>query len=415
MDRNLVYPGGIPLDTDLLSINRNTMIALGYLAQAVLGTGTFVDGLVCSPTAPASLTVTVGPGSITQSGLVDQNSYGSLAADTTDQIVKMGINLTPTSFSMTAPNTSGQAVNYLIEAAFEESDTTPIVLPYYNAANPAQPYSGPSNSGTPQNTQRIQRVQLQLKGGASATSGSQTTPAVDTGWVGLYVITVSYGQVTITAANITVPVTAPFLRWKLPSLSPGFGSGVLTFTGSGSFMVPMGVTQIEVEVWGGGSGSWASTSSIGSGGGGGGGYARKRISGLSPGQTISVTVGVGGVGGTTSGGSPSGGASSSFGPYVSATGGSLNPFANSGSPQNGGGSGAGVNGDINLTGSAGQSAFLSAGGLGGGAPMSGSQGSGTIGNVGIFPGGGASGAGTGLTGTAFAGANGGNGLVVVRW
>ena len=39
MDRNLVYPGSIPLDTDLLSINRNAMIALGYLAQAVLGAG----------------------------------------------------------------------------------------------------------------------------------------------------------------------------------------------------------------------------------------------------------------------------------------------------------------------------------------------------------------------------------------
>ena len=415
MDRNLVYPGGIPLDTDLLSINRNTMIALGYLAQAVLGTGTVVDGLVCSPTVPASLTVTVGPGSITQLGWVDQLSYGSLAADTTDQIVKMGINLSPTSFTLTTPNTSGQAVNYLIEAAFLESDTAPVVLPYYNAANPAQPYSGPSNSGTPQNTQRIQRVQFKLNGGTPANIGSQTTPAVDNGWVGLYVITVSYGQATITGANISIPVTAPFLRWKLPSLSPGFGSGVLTFTGSGSFMVPMGVTQVEVEVWGGGSGSWASTSSIGSGGGGGGGYARKRVSGLSPGQTIPVTVGGGGVGGTTSGGLPSGGASSSFGPYVSATGGSLNPFANAGNPQNGGGSGAGVNGDVNLTGSAGQSAFLSAGGLGGGAPMSGSQGSGTIGNAGIFPGGGASGAGTGLNGTAYAGANGGNGLVVVRW
>ena len=33
MDRNIVYPGSIPLDTDLLTVNRNTMIALGYLAQ----------------------------------------------------------------------------------------------------------------------------------------------------------------------------------------------------------------------------------------------------------------------------------------------------------------------------------------------------------------------------------------------
>ena len=30
--------GSIPLDTDVLSINLNAMIALGFLTQAVLGT-----------------------------------------------------------------------------------------------------------------------------------------------------------------------------------------------------------------------------------------------------------------------------------------------------------------------------------------------------------------------------------------
>ena len=40
MDRILVYPGNIPLDTDILNTNRNSMVALGYLAQAILGTGT---------------------------------------------------------------------------------------------------------------------------------------------------------------------------------------------------------------------------------------------------------------------------------------------------------------------------------------------------------------------------------------
>ena len=29
MDRTIVYPGSIPLDTDLLRLNRNTMVALG--------------------------------------------------------------------------------------------------------------------------------------------------------------------------------------------------------------------------------------------------------------------------------------------------------------------------------------------------------------------------------------------------
>ena len=173
MDRSLVYPGAIPLDTDLLNANRDSMTALGYLAQAVLGTNIVVDGLVCAPTSPASLTVTVGPGSITQLSVVDPLAYGSLPADMVDPLVKMGINLTATSFTLTAPNTSGQSVSYLIEAALQESDTDPVVLPYYNAANPALPYSGPTNSGVAQNTRRIQRVQLQLKAGAAGNTGAQ--------------------------------------------------------------------------------------------------------------------------------------------------------------------------------------------------------------------------------------------------
>ncbi|HME19860.1 MAG TPA: hypothetical protein VKI44_00585 [Acetobacteraceae bacterium] len=417
MDRILVYPGCIPLDTDILNTNRNGMVALGYLAQAVLGSNTVVDGLACSPTTPASLTVTVGPGSITQLSVVDTLAYGSLPADTTDPLVKLGINLTASSLTLAPPATSGQAINYLIEAALLEGDTNPVVLPYYNATNPAQPYSGPSNSGVAQNTCRIQQVQLQLKAGAAANSGSQATPPIDNGWVGLYVVTVSYGQTAIGAASIVQLPTAPFLTWKLPALRPGFASGVQTFLSSGSFAVPAGVSQVEVEVWGGGSGSYASYGSIPSGGGSGGGYARKRITGLAAGQTVSVTIGGGGGAGTASGASAGAGGTSSFGPYVSATGGSLNALATVGSPQNGATpGGSGVGGDTNITGSSGQAGALNQGGLGGAAPMGGCRNSGTYGLAGNSPGGGASGAGTGAnSATSYDGAPGSPGLVVVRW
>ena len=417
MDRIPVYPGSIPLDTDILNTNRNSMIALGYLAQSILGSGTVVDGLACSPTAPASMTVSVGPGSITQLTVVDTLAYGSLPADTTDPLLKFGVNVTPTSFTLTAPSTSGQAVNYLIQAALLESDTNPVVLPYYNAANPAQPYSGPTNSGAAQNTCRIQRVQLQLKAGAAANSGAQATPPVDNGWVGLYVITVSYGQTAITAGTISQLATAPFLAWKLPALRPGFASGVQTFITNGSFTVPAGVSQVEVEIWGGGSGSYASYGGIPSGGGSGGGYARKRIVGLIAGQTIAVTIGPGGAAGTTGGALPGAGQTSSFGPYVSATGGSLNALASVGNPQNGATpGGTGIAGDVNITGSSGQAGLLNQGGLGGAAPMGGCRNSGTWGLQGNFPGGGASGAGTGAnSATPYDGAWGSPGLVVVRW
>jgi hypothetical protein len=416
MDRNIVYPGSIPLDTDLLSVNRNTMIALGYLAQAVLGTNTVIDGLACTATSPPSMTVAVGPGSIFQLSVVDGLSYGSLPADTTDPLVKCGINIASSSFTLTAPSTSGQSINYLIQATLQESDTSPIVLPYYNAANPAQPYSGPNNAGTAQNTLRTQRAELQLKSGAPANTGTQTTPPVDNGWIGLYAITVTYGQ-TAVSSGITSLITAPFLSWKLPSLRPGFGSGVLTFLSSSIFVVPAGVAQVEVEVWGGGAGAFASTTISPSGGGAGGGYARKRVTGLTPGQSIAVTVGAGGVAGTTTGGFATPGGTSSFGPYVSATGGCLNSLATPSSPQNGATPGGnGVGGDVNLYGSAGQAAVINQGGLGGAAPMGGTQNSGTNAMPGVFPGGGAAGAGTGAnSATPYPGAAGANGLVVVRW
>jgi hypothetical protein len=226
MDRQIVYPASIPLDTDFLTQNRSAMVALGALAQAVLGTATIVDGLTCVPTSPTSLSVTVGAGSITQFGPVDPLAYGSLVADTTDQIVKMGVNLQPATFTLSAPTTPGESVIYLIEASFSEADATPVVLPYVNAANPAQPYSGPNNSGTAQNTQRIERVQLQLKAGAAANTGTETAPAIDTGWSGLYLITVNNGQSLITAANIAVHPASPFVNFKLPVLTPGFSRRV---------------------------------------------------------------------------------------------------------------------------------------------------------------------------------------------
>ena len=416
MDRNIVYPGSIPLDTDLLSVNRNTMIGLGFLAQAILGTSVVADGLHCQPTTPASMSVTVGPGSITQLGSVDILDYGSIVADQTDKIVKMGINIGPSTFTIAAPSSVGQSINYLIEASFIESDGSPLVLPYYNAANPAQSLNGPSNSGSTQNTVRTQRVLLQLKSGAPGNTGSQATPATDSGWIGLYQITVAYGQTAVTGANISIIPTAPFLTWKLPLLRPGVASGVQSFNSSGTFTIPAGVTQVEVEVWGAGSGSFASVPGLPSGGGCGGGYARKLVTGLVPGQTVPVTVGIGGVAGTTAGTAAGPGGTSSFGSFVSATGGGLNYLATTAAPQNGATPpGVGVGGDVNFAGSAGQAGILTQGGMGGASPIGGAQNSGTTGNSGSFPGGGAAGAGTGAGNTGFSGATGGGGLVVVRW
>ena len=124
MDRIIVYPSAIPLDTDMLNVERNVMIAFGMLLQSVLGTnsvGTVVSGLACTPTAPASMQITIGQGCIISTETVDTSAFGSLPADTTDVLVKMGINLAASApITLTAPTTTGQSINYLVEASFEE-------------------------------------------------------------------------------------------------------------------------------------------------------------------------------------------------------------------------------------------------------------------------------------------------------
>lgn len=217
MDRVIVYPEAIPLETDVLNTERFAMEAIGFALAAAYGSNTVVSGLACTPTAPASMQVNVGPGSIISTQTVDATAFSSLPADTTDPLVKMGINLSSSSQTLTAPTTSGQSINYLIEASFQESDNTPVDLPYYNSVNPDDPFSGPGNDGVAQNTMRTQRAAVQLKAGSPANAGTQTTPAVDIGWVGLYIITVNYNQTTITSSAISKYPNAPFLAQFLQS------------------------------------------------------------------------------------------------------------------------------------------------------------------------------------------------------
>jgi hypothetical protein len=88
------------------------------------------------------------------------------------------------------------------------------------------------------------------------------------------------------------------------------GSRGQVFTSSGTYTVPTGVTAVKVTVvGGGGNGGGVTGQRSGAGGGGGGGIAIEYVTGLTPGDTVSVTVG--GVAGT-----------SSFGAFCSATGGS---------------------------------------------------------------------------------------------
>lgn len=130
---------------------------------------------------------------------------------------------------------------------------------------------------------------------------------------------------------MTVPITSQIYN----PITGVFGTGNMQIFGlgqSGTFTVPAGVSNVRVRMWGSG----------GNSSGSGGGFALKTIYGLTPGTAIAVTVPSSAAGG---------GASASFGSYVSATGGG----------NSGGTPGAGVGGDINATGGTGYSGHGSGG------------------------------------------------------
>ena len=201
MDRIIVTPGQIPLDTDVLNTNKNTMLALGRAFAAIFGTNNIANGLAVTAAA-SGLTVNVAAGSIYSLQNVDNTPYGSLPLDTTDTVVKQGINPSVATLPCPAPNTAGFSINYLIQATFQEVDGQQVLLPFYNANNPAQPYSGPGGNNAQINTVRQDQVGLIATAGVAAATGTQVTPALSAGYIPLAVVTVTYGQTTIPSGQV---------------------------------------------------------------------------------------------------------------------------------------------------------------------------------------------------------------------
>lgn len=220
MDRPIAYTQEQGRSTDFLFAQRSTMIAIAKLSQAVFGSNTVVRGLAVTPNSPAALNVLVGLGEIYTIAAVDATSWGSMAADT-DQILQQGINPAIQTISTPAPSTAGYSINYLLEAQFQQIDSTPVVLPFYNSANPSQPLNGQGGGGATLPTERQGVCVIQAKAGVAATTGTQVTPSVDSGWTALAVVTVANGQSTVTSGNISIPAGVPQVSSLLQMMQTG--------------------------------------------------------------------------------------------------------------------------------------------------------------------------------------------------
>lgn len=165
--------------------------------------------------------------------------------------------------------------------------------------------------------------------------------------------------------------------------------------------------KCQVTVIGGGASGGAASDSTKRGGGGGGGGHSKSLLDLTGVSSVTVTVGAGGAGVATGNGATGG--SSSFGSYLSATGGQ---YGYGGASTSGGSSGNGAGGDVNQGlgwGTDGSANAASCGGNGGGPGGRGSSGGGLD----------ASGYGGGGGGITANGSNksgsGKNGIVIIEW
>ncbi len=316
MDRVIAYPGQVPAVEDFLQAQKNAVLGLGRLIDAVMGTASVVaSGFAAAIDGSANLTI--GPGSLTASQPIDPAAYGVLGTDGTP-VSKQGITNSPTVLALGgyAPGAAGSAVNVLVQASLADSDTGGIVLAYYNTNAPTTPYNGPAGSGTTQPTRRQSLPSFTAVAGTAASVGSQATPAAAAGAVPLYVVTLAYGAAPVVMAH---PL-APFLPFSLPQLTPGFSRRQYV-TASTTWTVPAGVHLLSVRgLWGagGGGGGASGSGSIGSGGGGGG-YA-EGVFAIAPGTQLALVVGAAGAGGTP-GADGSAGGNTSFGTLLTAAGG----------------------------------------------------------------------------------------------
>jgi hypothetical protein len=184
---------------------------------------------------------------------------------------------------------------------------------------------------------------------------------------------------------------------------------------STTFIVPAKVTSMEIECWGGGGGGGAGNgSTLGGSGGGGGAYALGYFS-VTPGATLTITIGAGGAGSAAAGnagllGGTTSVAESGVGTLITAAGGGGGPTAG-GNGGSGGNSGSGYARLIPGGGGYVSAAFGAEGAPGGGSPLGGYGGQ--PGNNGGAPGGG--GCGNDAINATTGGSAGGPGQVVLTY
>lgn len=238
-DRVIVYPGSGVQDTDILRLQMYQRRAVNYLARMALSPAANA-GIVWNfvPQSVSGLTVTLSDGVIVGPMILeDATAYGSLGGsgyDTTPVATVPGVTVVGP-FPNTA--TAGQSVNHVIYATVSIVDADFQVLYYANPDNVTQVLRGVNNSGLGQATTRKELVTISFVAGTPGTTGSQATPAVPTGGIPMYVVTLASGDTAINLANVTQHPASPFFP-GLEQLWAGNPNGHVAGNASKAGMAP---------------------------------------------------------------------------------------------------------------------------------------------------------------------------------
>jgi hypothetical protein len=225
---------------------------------------------------------------------------------------------------------------------------------------PASPVDGMTVTIT--STQQITALTINANTGQSIVAGGVVQLNANTNRVYLYrLANTTWYLLNIAAGNVVTSVNGSTGAVTL-------ATGIQSFVANGTFTIPANVTSVKVTVVGGGGGGGSYNACYGGAAGGGAGAAAiKYLTGLTPGNTLAVTVGA--LGTTASSGGTSSVASGTQSiTTITATGGG------GGSYNVAGAGGAASGGDINSGGGSGSSTANFSGGSSGGGSMFGTGG-----------------------------------------
>lgn len=196
-DRQIVYFQEQVDVTDFLQGQQNGYVGLAKFMQQILGSPAF-GGFVCTPTPAPSLNVDVGAGEIYSAEPTDITEYGvsPLSIPANPQIILKQGQYNGGTFSTPAPTNPGDIIKYLIQIAFQEIDNVTENRLYETTGL------------QPTLTRRQDIADVQIKAGTP--SPSPLVPTPDIGYAGAWVITVAYGQTSVTGGDIEPYSGAPF-------------------------------------------------------------------------------------------------------------------------------------------------------------------------------------------------------------